>query len=130
MCGLVAVSVTGRTYAQQWTWQTLDYPGGYSPKAALGIDGNNIVGDYIDSSGNEHGFLYDGASWTTLDYLGATKTVANGISGNGIVGDYTDSSANMHGFLLTVPEPASMALLALGGLLFSVVVPFPSLACW
>src|SRR5208337_4579084 len=63
---------------------------------AYGISGNNIVGDYYDSSSNEHGFLYNGSTWTTIDdplaSAGVDGTQANGISGNNIVGYYTDSS--------------------------------------
>ena len=33
---------------------------------ANGIDGGNIVGNYVDAMDNEHGFLYSGGTWTTL----------------------------------------------------------------
>ncbi len=60
-----------------------------------------IVGDYIDSSGTQHGFLYNSGNYTTLnDPLGTDGTVANGINDAGqIVGYYVDSSGTQHGFL-------------------------------
>jgi hypothetical protein len=74
---------------------------------ASGIDGNNVVGTYIDSSGATHGFLFNGVSYKTIDDpLAGTPafqvqpgTVVNGISGNNIVGAYIDSSDATHGFL-------------------------------
>ena len=65
----------------------------------FGISGNKIVGLYYDSSDVIHGFLYNGATWTTLDFPGSTYTEADGISGNRIVGSYADAAGNKHGFL-------------------------------
>ena len=68
---------------------------------ALGInDAGQIVGDYEDSTG-EHGFLYSGGTYTTLnDPLGTDGTFASGINDAGhIVGYYYDSSGTAHGFL-------------------------------
>jgi probable HAF family extracellular repeat protein len=65
-----------------------------------------IVGDYIDSSGHAHGFLYRPSSGTykTLnDPHGTEGTYAVGINDNGqIVGYYVDSSGVDHGFLYTI----------------------------
>jgi len=47
----ISTSVQG-----SYTYTTLDVPGASSTHA-YGIDGNNIVGYYIDGSGNSHGFL-------------------------------------------------------------------------
>jgi uncharacterized membrane protein len=96
------------------TWTTLNYPGA-SETTAYGISGSNIVGYYEYEDGSRHGFLYDGTTWRTLDYPGAFNTYAYGISGNRIVGCFSDSSGQ-HGFLLTIPEPATLSLLAIGGL--------------
>ncbi len=69
---------------------------------AYGInDAGQIVGDYADSSGAVHGFLYSGGSYTTLDDPSGTNgTIAHGINDAGqIVGYYIDSSGTEHGFL-------------------------------
>jgi hypothetical protein len=101
----------------------VDAPLGTKGTSAQGIDGNNIVGLYTDSLGASHGFLYDGATYTTLDdpLAGPFGTVAIEISGNNIVGSYTDASGNGHGFLATVPEPSCLTLAVLGllGAVFS-----------
>jgi hypothetical protein len=86
------------------SYQTLDDPnagtGRNSGTYPLGIDGGNIVGYYADSSGNSHGFLYNGATYTTLDDPnGIGSTYAQGISGGNIVGWYVDANYDIHGFL-------------------------------
>jgi len=94
-------------------WTILDIPGaGFT--FAQGIDGSNIVGYCADNSG-WHGFLYNGTSWTTLNYPGATYTCVNGIDGSNIVGYYKGAFSHQ-GFIYTIPEPATLFLLALGGL--------------
>jgi hypothetical protein len=76
------------------------------------IFGGNVVGWYINGSGN-HGFLYDGSNWTTIDFPLATQTYITGIYGNDIVGYYTNASGD-HGFVYSVPEPSTMILLISG----------------
>jgi probable HAF family extracellular repeat protein len=67
--------------------------------------------------------LWDGTAGSYLDlgqFLpgGFTGSFAEGISANGdIVGDAMDASGNFHAFLwASVPEPATLSLLSLGGL--------------
>jgi hypothetical protein len=87
------------------TFTTLEFPGATYTELSS-IDGNNIVGSYSDTFGAQHGFLFDGVNWTTLDvpfprspeapFLLAYDTRAYGISGNNIVGWYLEGP---HGFL-------------------------------
>ena len=83
--------------AAQANWVTLDFPGA-ERTYAYGIDGQRIVGRYIDSSGRSHGFIYDGTTWTPLDFPGAEDTQAYGVEGSRIVGRCTDADGT-HGFL-------------------------------
>ena len=59
----------------------------------------------MDSNLYDHGFLYSGGTYTTIDDPLATNgTVATGINNSGqIVGYYTDSNGTRHGFLRTPP---------------------------
>lgn len=82
------------------TFTPLNYPGAANT-LALAIEGNNIVGTYSDSSFIQHGFLFDGTNWTSLDvpfpfgpFNGNTN--ASGVSGNKVVGSYYEGP---HGFL-------------------------------
>jgi len=79
------------------TWTTLEKPGATETNA-YGIDGNNIVGNYVQDDVG-HGFLYDGLTWTTLDAPGAIATYVQSISGNNIVGYYMDGAGHYAGFL-------------------------------
>jgi hypothetical protein len=57
---------------------------------ALGLnDAGNVVGIYVDSQGQEHGFLLQGTGYTSIDFPGAVATEALGTNKHGdIVGDY------------------------------------------
>ena len=95
---LVVVFLVVAGGARAGIWTTLDYPGAYST-SITGIDGSNLVGAYVDSSGS-HGFLYDGTNWTTLEYPGAYSTSIKDIDGSNIVGSYSDTpNHNVHGFI-------------------------------
>jgi hypothetical protein len=102
------------------SYSTLNDPSaGTSPGQGtqlFGIDGKNIVGTYIDPSGANRGFYYDGTSltFTKIDFPGGTNTVVEGISGNEMVGRYTDANGGIHGFSAVIPEPSSIVLAALG----------------
>jgi hypothetical protein len=65
-----------------------------------GIDGENIVGNYLGTDGKSHGFLYNGASWITLDpsLPGLPTTQLDGISGDYILARGS-ASGNSHGLL-------------------------------
>jgi 6-phosphogluconolactonase (cycloisomerase 2 family)/uncharacterized membrane protein len=58
-----------------------------------------IAGAYVDG-GLIHAFLIDGKNFTSLDFPGATSTVAWGINTAGqIVGTYHNADGSVHGFL-------------------------------
>ena len=98
-------------------YTTLDVPEA-THTHALGIDGSNIVGYYFDDINGANGLIYDGANYTTLEVPGSIRTYAHGIDGTNIVGWYRDANGDTHGFLATIPEPATLSLLMLGGLMF------------
>jgi hypothetical protein len=81
------------------TWTTLDDPLGTNGTYAYGISSSSVVGYYQDSSDKYHGFLYDGSTYTTIDFPSASSTWAYGISGSTIVGEFRDSSGGYHGFV-------------------------------
>ncbi len=88
------------------TYATINYPGstfGFTFAGGANASGD-IVGIYVDSSGNGHGFLFNG-SYTSFDYPGAVFTEATGINPAGVVcGIYigpTDPTGVNHGFIRT-----------------------------
>ena len=88
------------------TWSSFDYPGAINTQAN-GISGSNIVGDYYTSFNPtiEHGYLYNGSTFTSFDdplagTFNGQGTIATGIASNGnIVGYYIAPSGVNHGFL-------------------------------
>ena len=98
---------SGRRLAFLWrngVFTTIDpSPGATVGPVAFGInDKGQIVGTYVDTDNNRHGFLLSGGSYTTLDVPGAVFTVAQGINNAGqIVGLYLGTDDTFHGFILS-----------------------------
>jgi hypothetical protein len=68
---------------------------------ALGLnDAGNVVGIYLDTQQQVHGFFLQGTIYISIDFPGAVATEALGTNNHGdIVGDYTDSAGRVHGFV-------------------------------
>jgi hypothetical protein len=95
------------------TYVTLDDPLAYlsatplignsvSGTKLIGIYGNNIIGNYVDTSDVEHSLLYNitNQTWMTLTYPGLGDVEANGIYGSDIVGNVTNPSTGLpEGFI-------------------------------
>jgi probable HAF family extracellular repeat protein len=66
-------------------------------------DPGQMVGTFLDTGGNRHGFFRDSAGrYTTLDAPGAIFSVAEGINNRGeIVGWYLDGGGQQRGFILS-----------------------------
>lgn len=83
-------------------------PKGSASAQATGINSSGqVIGDFTDSAGAFHGFLYSNGKFMTLDPAGSTGAVAWGINDNGqVVGSFTDASSpnGGHGFLYTPPS--------------------------
>jgi hypothetical protein len=89
---------------------------------AQGISGDFVVGNYsISSDGPVHGFLYDGSTYFTIDAPNATNTYFSDIDGTQAVGAYTTADGARHGLIVNgIPEPSSLSLLALGGVVVAL----------
>jgi probable HAF family extracellular repeat protein len=101
--GSTAVAEHGFVYSDG-NYQSLDYlPAVYDVTTGSSTtlptainDKGQIVGWYLDSGRQQHGFLYDpNSGWTAIDYPGVIGTQALGINNNGqIVGHITCSQSN------------------------------------
>jgi hypothetical protein len=80
---------------------TIDFPGASSTRL-FGINARDeAVGDYIDSAGNNHGFLLKAGVFISIDPAGALLTQARGINDAGtITGFFEDQTGGLHGFVL------------------------------
>ena len=59
-----------------------------------------IVGLYVDTNGNQHGFVFCSGFYMTIDMPGETNTEIFSINASGeIVGSYDDAGGVTHGFL-------------------------------
>jgi len=71
-----------------------------APKAGGSMKLGQIVGEFIDASG-QHGFLLDQGSFNTIDVPGATATLpTQSIIAARSWAFYVDVSGTTHGFLL------------------------------
>jgi hypothetical protein len=99
------------------TWRTVAKGGALSTRLT-GIDGDRMVGIW-HAGGPSVGFLLEEDTWTDIRCPWGVRTDVYGISGDRIVGYYRDAGGRDHGFLLTIPEPGTLALLAIGGIVAS-----------
>jgi probable HAF family extracellular repeat protein len=101
-----------------YTFTTIDVPGSLQTVAEAINTSGQVAGYYDDSSGHEHGFLYSGGHYTTIDVHG-NRTYANAINDPGqIVGDYViyvGPVPTVHGFLATPVSAHSSDTIALTG---------------
>jgi hypothetical protein len=87
----------------------LGFPGTTATQAFGVHNGDGVVGDYTDGSGNgatTHGFVWaPGFGFQTVnDPAGADATTINGVNDRGeLVGFYTDSAGHTDG-LLAIPQ--------------------------
>lgn len=109
------------------TFTTISDPLGVGYTTVSGGIGAYVVGHYIDSSYNYHGFIYDSYTntYTTLDDSLANSQFGTNINGIGynssggitVVGAYWDSSYNAHAFEYSyTPEPGAAGVLFAVGL--------------
>ena len=76
---------------------TIDFPGAFWTEVR-GISGNVYVGAYeIEGASGLQGFRWDGTTWTTLNYPGATNSRFTASAGNHLLGRWSDV-ATVHGF--------------------------------
>jgi probable HAF family extracellular repeat protein len=80
----------------------LDFPGAILTEAVGVNDDGQVVGDYMDTTGNFHGFVWANGIFSTFDvpFPEATTTAPSAINNVGqIVGFYFDDNGRVHGFL-------------------------------
>lgn len=105
--------------------QPLTPPSPFRSAFPNGIDGDRIVGAWDNplQANSPHGFLYDGVTYSPVDYPGAQATSLLGIQGNRLVGYYIDpADFSARGFIgEMVPEPTTVGLLSLTFVAFGVL---------
>jgi hypothetical protein len=93
---------------------------GATATSLFGINNHGIaVGDWMNAAGNIYGFVFNSVldTFTSLNdpFGNGTMTVFNGINDKGqVVGFYLDANGNTDGLLVTIPEPSTWAMMALG----------------
>ncbi len=98
LAGVLLIPASVR--AQYYSYVNIDYPNEFS--APLGVnDKGQVVGWWQDhSTGQVHGYLYDGTTYTSIDYPGAAGTEAVGINNAGVIsGLYYNSGSIPYGFI-------------------------------
>ncbi len=104
-----------------YAFTSLDVPGAMSTTPTSINDRGQVAGYYTDAATHEHGFMYSGGAFNTLDVPGAvaydTQTISTSININAsgqIAGFYSDATGVFHGFVYsggaftTLDAPGSM----------------------
>jgi hypothetical protein len=126
LTGVCNNDVVGYSGDKGFIWRAGAFTDIFMPNSAWtqaqGISGNFVVGNYSTSSdGPVHGFLFDGSTYFTIDAPNATNTYFSDIDGTQAVGSYTTADGARHGFIVNgVPEPSSLSLLTLGGVVVAL----------
>jgi probable HAF family extracellular repeat protein len=91
-------------------WSILSAPGATDTSVAGINDAGTVVGSYADASGVQHGYVYSGGTFTTVDDpQAAAGTALVGINDAGeVLGNYTDATGT-HGFTATPGAGGSTA---------------------
>lgn len=78
----------------------IDFPGSEGTTEVEGMNGlGDIVGDYFDTAGVDHGFLLRDGSFSTIDFPNSVANVAEQINDRGeIVGTYENADGSVHGY--------------------------------
>jgi len=80
-------------------FKKLDYPGSTDTYVYSISNKGVVAGAWTDSSGVDHGFVYNHGIFSTVDATGAASTAVWGINSHGnIVGIEYDASSDYHGF--------------------------------
>jgi hypothetical protein len=103
------------------TYTFFNVPGQHDIQVT-GISGDNIIGEYMPNLNffYQYGFIYNipDQRWTTLVAPWGNLTSISDIDGSKIIGSYKNlPDGTDGGFIYTIPEPASLFLLALGALI-------------
>ena len=86
--------------ARDLKFTTFDVPGSLRTRLFSLNDCGQIVGDYSDAAGHNHGLLLNGGVAINIDVPGATSTTIHGINNEGsLVGCWIDSAGAFHGFV-------------------------------
>jgi hypothetical protein len=76
--GILDASWASKAHALGYTFTDIEVPGSQPGTTGFfGLSLNNrgqVVGSYVDSAGNENGFLYSGGKYLTLNAPGAIDT--------------------------------------------------------
>jgi len=105
LLGSMVLATSAASQNENFQFTTVQFPSStFTLAYGINADGD-IVGLYLDTGGNQHGFLLSGGKYTSIDFPGAIATDARGIGpGGDIVGSYTNAPggpANVHGYLLS-----------------------------
>jgi probable HAF family extracellular repeat protein len=122
-CAAVCFLLLGRSaaWATSNNFVPIDVPGAVATQASSINDSGQIVGQFVDTNSQWHGFLADNGIFTTIDPPGATYTSIDGINDRGqMVGTFVPSNGRLQGFLYdngsftTVAVPGSSSGFASG----------------
>src|SRR5262249_26502582 len=122
---IVGLYFTGKKFhgyvLEKGVYRTVDFPGAQNTRANDINTAGDLAGSYVDdgsynntggSNGTkEHGFIYRGGVFTTIEFPGASYTEVWRISDHGqVLGRYQSGNRGTHVFLLTLANGTFLSI--------------------
>lgn len=112
-----AEDVSHGVYFHDGVWEDIAVPGAVGETIPTVVQDGRLAGLYRSAENVLSGFIWEDGLFTTFDIPGALNTSIFALEGDRIGGTYYGTDGKQHGFVATIPEPTTLGLMGIGGLM-------------